>query len=650
MVEQLLRELGRRGQKALDCLETARGLVDYARGPLPLPRLKESAAYNMREAFDAIVDGIDPGDGRVTRILDAWDRLEFEEAARGAEVAALRQDLFSELRGLSEERKRTESQATRRLRVHLQRRTGLEDDDHDPGLVEAYTQTRASAAKTLHTSISLDDLLSLYDATLGWFERMYTPATARAERLAALAAEPFTSRTQIDRLRAIGTSTHDLRLLFGRLTDPGWLPELVTAHLIEVPAAGRMWAPAALSAGLGATHPTELVATLSEVYSRIKQRPPEQRPAAAFEILRVVVRLDTAGVELADKIVRQYGEDRNVRMLASGLLDRVEASSPLVVSVVRAEVTAVSRYDAGDHVRDLLGLLESGLTVDNAEGRLRMLVGALQQRSQNPEARIVSPASFLADLADERDPVVVVAHFFLRLTERAIQLGVSAESIFEWTGKLAGPVGDRLREQIACWTPNIDLTTKIELVASRLADLPTGEDASLVAHIVELGGEAQASDEWHTKLGEPSERGDDDRPPKGWRRAWQWAGLLPASALNRWQDQLAQMEEQYGPRSTEPWNKRLPLVFSTESPITAEALGALSMDDAIARISEWPSEPVADLLRSQASDLGHAVATTVRNHLDVWTADPTRVVAGLREPVYVFPYLRVLVESASKIK
>jgi hypothetical protein len=51
-------------------------------------RLAESAGYNLREAFDAVVEGRSPVSGGLPAILEAWGRYQ-AEAERAASLRVL---------------------------------------------------------------------------------------------------------------------------------------------------------------------------------------------------------------------------------------------------------------------------------------------------------------------------------------------------------------------------------------------------------------------------------------------------------------------------------------------------------------------------------------------------------------------------------
>lgn len=90
VADQIVKDL-ERGPKVLNCLSTAAHLIAEAREDQTGLRLVESAAYNLREALDAVVAGRDAGASGMPAVKDALDRFRLASSEPDAdEVAALR--------------------------------------------------------------------------------------------------------------------------------------------------------------------------------------------------------------------------------------------------------------------------------------------------------------------------------------------------------------------------------------------------------------------------------------------------------------------------------------------------------------------------------------------------------------------------------
>jgi hypothetical protein len=83
-------EVPERGDRIIACLRTAAWLLDQASGEDDAAglRVAESAAYNLREALDAVVKGRDPAEGGLPAIRDAWTRLQLAASGSDDETEA----------------------------------------------------------------------------------------------------------------------------------------------------------------------------------------------------------------------------------------------------------------------------------------------------------------------------------------------------------------------------------------------------------------------------------------------------------------------------------------------------------------------------------------------------------------------------------
>lgn len=114
VVERLVGELPR-GGRVVDCLRTAAVLIKQAVGDDRGLRLAESAGYNLREAFDAVVEGRSPVSGGLPAILEAWVRYQSEVDQPEVDRAASLQALLDTLRRVAERRDRSSYHAARLL-------------------------------------------------------------------------------------------------------------------------------------------------------------------------------------------------------------------------------------------------------------------------------------------------------------------------------------------------------------------------------------------------------------------------------------------------------------------------------------------------------------------------------------------------------
>ncbi len=84
-------QLGQHGETAISCLRTAAMLIKQAIPDDHGLRFTESAAYNLREALEAVVNGRAPSSDKEPDVIAAWEtyKLEIEQptADRAAALA-----------------------------------------------------------------------------------------------------------------------------------------------------------------------------------------------------------------------------------------------------------------------------------------------------------------------------------------------------------------------------------------------------------------------------------------------------------------------------------------------------------------------------------------------------------------------------------
>jgi hypothetical protein len=229
VVSRIVAELGARGVKVADCLRTAAALVSQAREDDGGLRLAESAAYNLREALDAVVDGRPAPRGGLGSVGEALTR--YRAALRGpaADVEAARAELDGVLERLGRDEEWHGFKA-QRLLEYVRDQTGVEPLPGEDSPTQSYSKLRERANTTLHTAGDVSGVAALYDDAIAWFSRFFTPPDSRVQALAALAERPYADDL-IEEVRQLALNPHHLRLLFSRLRDPAWLDPLYEAYI-----------------------------------------------------------------------------------------------------------------------------------------------------------------------------------------------------------------------------------------------------------------------------------------------------------------------------------------------------------------------------------------------------------------------------------
>ncbi|WP_228688157.1 hypothetical protein [Amycolatopsis keratiniphila] len=654
----ITRELPTQGARILACLRTASVLIVYALDDEADLRLAESAAYNVREAVDAVVKESSPvPGGGLSVVREAWQRYEEEIARPGNDADASLATLMDVLRRVAEKRDRDSYHAARLLQ-YLRSKAGIDPLGGELDPVKEYTQLYSEANRALHSQTTLPAAVTLYSRAVAWFVRMFTPSDEIVRALRALADEPWSGHDQVERLRNLALNEHHLRLFLGLLTDPGWLIPLYDADVIALPAPSGTWPGAALLESLGSTAPAEVAVVLTRLVRDVKQRTLEEdRDNVAFTLLLFASQLGTAGHSAVGDIVSAYSSNRSVRVIGADVIKKADPTIPLVETVARTILNGAPLDTDRYYYKLVLERLEAGLNRGNATSRIRMLAAKTREASQHHQAGWITrdSARLTADLGEhDRHYLVILAHGLARLLEQAPNLGISTADLLKWTEGIGGELGERITSRILAPAGDVPINDKIDHVTRRLASsAPTGDDKDLIDAVLLAAPEPGRLAPWAEALGLPGDDpfGEDESIPAALRRAWHWSTVLPDSALENWQDRIAELEERYGSLPQELFEHRTDHVtmMSGQPAYSTEELSSLSVADAIDTVTRWRPDGDSRGRMVLARELARALESVVEAEPQAWTVDPVSVVTGLREPVYVLHYFDAVAKKAADV-
>jgi hypothetical protein len=654
VVARLVAELADRGNKIIACIRTAAVLIEQAgldRGGL---RLAESAGYNLREALDAVVAGRDPVEGGLPVILAAWERYVAEHGQPETDHATSLATLEAVLRRAAEKQSHSSYRA-RQLLDYLRTKTGVDPIAGDLDPVVTYAKLRDEANTAVHKDLDLAKVTSLYSKSIAWFIQMFTPPDEVVQALSELAAQPWQSQDQIVRLRETATNPHHLHLFLGKLRDPAWLVPLYDAGLIALPQPDTAWPGLSLLGGLGDTAPRDVADLLMRMLKDTKEIGQDVQPGVRFELLRAASQLGPAGHSVAAEVVRFHIGMFAVRALAFGVARVADPAAPIVKQVADAMVGGERSPNDHYYANALLGLLEAGLTEDNFAERVSMVAAKLRRLAGEDRVRFValSIASLTAELGEEREEAIVLAHYLARMLSKARQFGASTSQLLGWTRNTPGEIGERVTCRILTGAQDIPIHDKISHITQRLSSSrATGDDRDLIDDILSSNPGPDALQVWAVALGEPSPApsGPEDLLPEDWARAWRWSLVLPEHTLTRWEQPIAYVNAQYGQPQAEALDQRFfPEAQWGQSPYCQEELVRLPVLEAAALIAEWRPDDASGWALVGARELARTLEMVVKADLDRWTTDPVTIVQTLREPVYVLHYFQALAESAREV-
>lgn len=654
VLARIVSELGRRGDKVIDCLRTAAVLIVHAREDGAGLRLAESAAYNLREALDAVVEDRPTPDGGIGTILEAWKRYQNAIRGPGADVDEPRRELDAVFDRLERDEER-QAFKTRKLLEYIRDQTGVEPLPGEDDPTKRYSRLRKRANDTLHEDGTVSGVAALYDDATAWFVRFFTPPDDRVRRLVALAEQPFTDE-HIDELRELALNAHHLRLFFSRLQDAAWLDPLHDAGLIHLPRAGEPWPVAFLVGGAGAMDPGVIAGVLGRLLADANRAGKDNALSFCRDILQAASRLGPAGHPVACEVVTKYPGDHWVQMIAVSIAKEADPTDPIQFAVADAVLGNEHQSDAGHYSRTMLVRLAEGLTRENVAVRVGMVAAKVRRLAGEKRMRYVALdiAALNTDGDDLRDPVLILTQHLTSMIGTARELGLPTTELLDTIGDVPGELGERITCQVLAGASDVDRELKVTHIERRLAsNTTTGDDRDLIRDILTDPLSPRDVACWQAALGQPSPvdpEGDANFLGDNWARAWRWSMVLPTDVLEGWHEAIAAVTAQHGEPSASSFDTRVGRIgsFSGRSPYSGEELAALPVLSVAALVSGWrPSED--DEWGVSARELARALETAVKDNPMEWTDDPTAVVTLLREPVYVDHYFRAVADQAVEV-
>ncbi len=595
VVARIVAELGRRSKRVIDYLRTAAVLISQAGDDGAGLRLAESAAYNLREALDAIAEGRPAPEGGVGAAIGAWKQYQVAIRAPDADVDAARAALGRMLERLEEDQER-QAFKTRKLLEYIRDQTGVEPLPGENDSTVRYSRLRDRANGTLHGDGTVPAVAAMYDEVAAWLIRFFTSPDDRIRAVAALAERPYADG-MVDALRELVLNSHHLGLFFSRLQDPAWLDPLHDAGLIPLPRDGEPWPVTFLVGGAGAIKPARVVAVLVRSAAGRLQAATRASTAGHRQTHpsgRVPARY--RGTRTREEDRHQVPNDHWVQMIAVSIAREADPTDPIQVAIADAVVANGRDSDRGYHTRKMLSRLSEGLTKDNVADRLEMVAAKIRRLAADKQMRFVvlDIAALQTEGDDLRDPVLILAQHLSAMIPVARHLGLNTADILRLVNGISGELGERIICQVLVGADDVDRSVKVSHIERRMSsETATGDDRDLIGDILAIPLSADELARWRTALGEPSPApaavAASDALGDNWARAWRWSMVLPDEVLVNWKEAIAAVTTRHGAPTPTSLDTRIPRFMSGtgRSPHSSADLAALTVLDAAALISSW---------------------------------------------------------------
>lgn len=646
IARRLVVELGPAvGERILRCLRTAESFLCSCEEDDQNLRYAESAAYNLREALDSVVQDKPAGEGGAAAAIDAWERYKVTSQLPGADKAAAQAKLAAVLDSLAADKER-QAYMTRRLLAWFRKQTGVEPllGDDDPTV--QYQRLRDKAAQILHDDSTHTEVGQLFGETVAWFVRFFTPPSDLIDQITQLACRPYTSGL-LSELRRLALNAHHVRLFLERVEDPAWLEPMRESSLIGLPQPGVSWPVAALTGSSRKLLDKDVAELLQRLLADVRSLPASERSTCALEIMRTASWLGPAGRDLVVEVLCWHPSDHWAQMIAISTTGEVDNNDPIHVRVADLVMGNESRGDRYN-IKTLLERLVLGMTEDNVEERFGLIAIKIRRFAREDRASYlaIDIAALPIEGPDIDEPLLQAAQHLAAAVSIARTLGMSGTSMLGHVEAIPGEVGERLTCQVLAGATDINRERKLLHLVKRLgAATATGDDKALFDDLAPLN--PTEIYQLNQAFGPPSPNPVNDAgAPFGenWPRGWRWSSVLPDEVLIGWEDAIAAVSEMSGTPDSAILEKRTPHTEANfgSSPHSTADIARLDALEAAAMIAAWrPKED--DPWGVSARGLARSLENAVTADTEPWVSDPVAIVRTLREPVYVDHYFRAVI-------
>lgn len=647
LFRELVIEFGEHGRTAVEFIETARTILSgyHSLGT----RAGDAVAYCLREAMKSIPKshgsvesrlrndiGDDiigaakrfkavrdlPGEDirsaidELLELIDESDAARREGGLRGLSLAALMENRFGEL---------PMSAGSKPFKEYLDLVSKLDKEVHNPIATAKYVA------------------IGLLGECMHLLWKYFSPVNIRNQELDELASRNPVTENDFIKLEQVAITRLQQENFGRRLTSADWLPFLTKSVLFAPRPSDNQWSGHIIARSLAITHEPEVVKWLGEMFGKYSGEPERIGP-----VIFAANDVGPAASKIVVEALRMYPSNSQVMLSASLIITKLDPTSEDVTIIADILLNINERHQS-IFIREILDRFVSGVTASNASVRLNMLChkvnkiadcGAVLRRNEIDSLdTILGP-----DFENETDNGVNLIRSLVQLVD-ASSAYLSVDELLSQINLIPQDIRHRFRARILGSIGDIESTLLVREIADAATERnPTLDDVSMLEKLKQLLSDPVVLNKLSESLGNPptiQELGEalaHRTISKTWTRSRAWAVMIGGEIGETWRQINELLSAVFGQPSDELVRSSLrsPVVVGS-SPFSAEYLKSLGVYEAAKLIAEWRPN-TSDWLVS-ARELGRILQKVVIDEPDRWLHGSLKIIATLREPVYIAHYL-----------
>lgn len=511
LLEHLAIEFGDHGQRAVDFLSTAQGLLEADQ--LSSLRLGEIVAYCLREAMQAIPASFDTGDSgqwnKLSReIVDMHKRHKKAADLSEEGISDIRNELYNKLDDLERFHDDQPGLHERRLVALMSRRTGVIPISTGTAPIRVYQNLLSELNKALHGRCSVADSKQLWYECLDILRRFFLPPEIKHSELESLAQIESPSAADRDAILELVATPNHLRYFLNKVSSPTWLQLLEPSGVLNPPdTLDEPWPAHAGVVQLANNYPTEVLSWLGKMYDTHGSS-----SICALYLAEASLNVEESGFNVLRRAMTDHPNTPLILELGIRAIDKVNSSDQLVETFADVLLNEVSWVFSGIAwwLRGRpMEQFSDGVNEDNAKDRVVLLCRKIRSiPEENPDIRRLewNISGSIADQDDlsNLDRFTDLLSWLIATLRKAWKFipAIGILSLNEFQRLPSESLIQRLRAWILGNAPNVEPDLLIEEIERAITSRdPTGDDLAVIDRVLQDCEPSSYVSRWSEALG-----------------------------------------------------------------------------------------------------------------------------------------------------